>query len=71
MVAALDAAVFKGSSLAPTGLQNSPSVPRVTSVGTQANYDEILNGIETFLANDNAPESLSVICWHPYIWRVY
>jgi hypothetical protein len=42
IAAAIDSAVFTGSSPAPTGLHNMAGVGKVTGVGTPTNWDEVL-----------------------------
>lgn len=71
MAAAIDAAVFTGSSPSPTGLHNMAGVGKVTGVGTPTNWDEVLDGVGAFLNANNALSDLTGIVMHPDIWKAY
>jgi HK97 family phage major capsid protein len=71
MAAAIDAAVFTGSTPAPTGIHNMSGVGKVTGVGTPTNWDEVLDGVGAFLNANNALSDLSGIVMHPNIWKTY
>lgn len=71
MAAAIDAAVFTGSSPAPTGLHTMSGVGKVPAVGTPANWDKVIEGVGTFLNANNALSDLSGIAMHPNVWEVF
>jgi HK97 family phage major capsid protein len=71
MAAAIDAAVFTGTTPAPTGLHTMSGVGKVTGVGKPANWDNVLDGVATFLGANNALTDLTGICMHPDVWKVY
>lgn len=60
-----------GSPLLIKGLINEDGVGSVASVGAPSNYDEILDGIGTFLTANNRLDQLTGMIWHPNIWKTY
>lgn len=68
---AIDQAGFSGVAPAPTGLHTLAGVNKVTSVGTPTNWDEIVDGVTTYLVANNRLENLSGIAMHPSVWSVY
>lgn len=72
--AAIDQAGIQGAGGSPlliAGLQNTPGVGTVTSVGVPTSYDDILDGVATFLNANNRLDELSGLIWHPNIWKTY
>jgi HK97 family phage major capsid protein len=72
--AAIDQAGLRGDTSSPMmipGLQNTAGVGTVTSVGTPTNWDEVLDGVATFLNANNTLEDLTGIIMHPNIWKVF
>ena len=71
LAAAIDSAGFIGSSPEPTGIHNISGVGKVTSVGTPTNWDEVVDGVATFLNANNPLVSLTGIVMHPNVWKVF
>lgn len=69
----IDRVAFAGASASnePVGIQNTTGRGQVTSVGAPTNWDEVLDGVQTFLNANNALSDLTGICMHPNVWRVY
>lgn len=60
-----------GSPLLIPGLHNTVGVGSVAAGGTPTNYDEILDGVATFLNANNRLDQLSGMIWHPDVWKTY
>jgi HK97 family phage major capsid protein len=72
--AAIDGAGIMGNGSSPQlilGLHNAAGVGTVTGVGTPTNWDEVLDGVNTFLNANNSLDELTGIIMHPNIWTTF